>query len=117
VLSPDLDTVRLYLHVLAACVWVGGQLTLAGLVPALRAAGPDVPRLAARRFNRIAWPAYGILLVTGVWNLAEVHLTDRATDYQVTVLVKLLAVAASGIAAGVHSVARSRTELAVGVAL
>jgi hypothetical protein len=28
VLHLDLDTVRLFLHVLAACVWVGGQLTL-----------------------------------------------------------------------------------------
>jgi len=25
--------IRLSLHVLAACVWVGGQLVLAGLVP------------------------------------------------------------------------------------
>ena len=31
-LSPTATTVRLFLHVLAACVWVGGQLTLAGLV-------------------------------------------------------------------------------------
>lgn len=30
------DTVRMFVHVLAATVWVGGQLTLAALVPALR---------------------------------------------------------------------------------
>ena len=33
------DTIRLFLHVLAATVWVGGQLTLAALVPVLRKAG------------------------------------------------------------------------------
>ena len=37
-------TVRLFLHVLAASVWVGGQITLAGLVPGLRGLGADAPR-------------------------------------------------------------------------
>ena len=32
-LSPTWDTVRLTLHTLAATIWVGGQFTLAGLVP------------------------------------------------------------------------------------
>jgi len=34
----DWETIRLFLHVLAATVWVGGQITLAALVPALRGA-------------------------------------------------------------------------------
>ena len=68
--SVDLETIRLFLHVLAATVWVGGQITLAALVPALRAAGRDVPKTAARAFNRVAWPAFGVLLLTGVWNVA-----------------------------------------------
>ena len=48
------DTIRLFFHVLAATVWVGGQLTLAALVPALRRFGDEVPRAAARRFNQVA---------------------------------------------------------------
>ena len=36
-LSPDASTIRLFLHVLGATVWVGGQIALAGLVPGLRA--------------------------------------------------------------------------------
>ena len=62
-LPVDLETVRLFLHVLAATIWVGGQLVLAALVPALRGAGAEVPRPAARAFNRIAWPAFGVLIV------------------------------------------------------
>jgi putative copper export protein len=58
------DTIRLFLHVLAATVWVGGQLTLAALVPILRMQGPGAPKAAARRFNLVAWPAYGVLIVT-----------------------------------------------------
>ncbi len=116
-LSPDLTTVRLFLHILGATVWVGGQLTLAGLVPGLRAAAPDAPRFAARRFNLIAWPAFALLLVTGIWNLAEVDLADMGTAYQVTVAVKLAVVAVSGAAAAIHSLTRSRAVLAVAGAL
>ena len=56
-LTATWATIRVFLHVLAATIWVGGQLTLAGLVPGLRALGDDAPRRVARRFNAIAWPA------------------------------------------------------------
>lgn len=111
------DVTRLFLHVLAATVWVGGQLTLAGLVPGLRDLDADLPRLVARRFNRIAWPAYGILVATGVWNLFESSFSDRSTDWQATLFVKLVVVAVSGASAATHSVTRNRVVLAVGGAL
>ena len=111
-LDVSAGTVRLFLHILAATVWVGGQLTLAGLVPGLRALSPDAPRTVARRFNRIAWPAFAVLVVTGVWNLIEVDIGDTTTEYQVTVLVKLVVVAVSGVSAFLHSTARSKPMLA-----
>lgn len=111
--TPTLDTLRLFIHVLAATVWVGGQLTLAGLVPTLRALGPDAPKAAARRFNRIAWPAFGVLVVTGGWNLSEVDFANRPTGYQVTLFVKLVIVALSGIGAFLHTQARTKVGLAV----
>lgn len=109
-LSIELETVRLFLHVLAATVWVGGQITLAALVPALRGAGPGVPAAAARAFNRIAWPAFGVLLATGVWNvLAE----DRGDpDYQRTLMLKYTLVVVSGVTAFLHARARSRGAMA-----
>lgn len=116
-LPITLDTVRLFLHVLAATVWVGGQLTLAGLVPGLRALDPDAPRAAARRFNRIAWPAFSVLVVTGVWNLFESSVGNRGTDWQVTLLVKLVVVALSGVSAAAHAATASRLVLAVGGAV
>lgn len=116
-LSVTTDTVRLFLHVLAATVWVGGQLTLAGLVPGLRALDPDAPRAAARRFNRIAWPAFSVLVVTGVWNVFESSVGNRGTDWQVTLLVKLVVVALSGVSAAAHAATASRLVLAVGGAV
>ena len=110
-------TIRLFLHVLAATVWVGGQLTLAGLVPGLRQLDPEAPRAVARRFSRIAWPAFGVLVATGVWNLVEVDLGDASNEYQVTVFVKLLVAATSGVAAFLHQRATSRRGLAIGGAV
>lgn len=116
-LSLDLDVWRVFLHVLAATVWVGGQIVLAGLVPTLRGVGEDAPRAAARRFNRLAWPAYGVLVVTGVWNLAEIDVGDTSTEYQVTLGLKLLLVAASGVGAFAHANTTSKVVLAVGGAV
>ena len=116
-LAIDSNTIRLFLHVIAATVWVGGQLTLAGLVPTLRALDPTAPKAAARQFNRIAWPAFGVLVLTGVWNLVEVEVGDRSTAYQVTLFVKLSIVAVSGISAFLHTQARSRRGLAIWGAL
>jgi putative copper export protein len=110
-LSVDLDDVRLFLHVLAACIWVGGQLTLAALVPALRAAGAEVPKLAARRFAQVAWPAFAVLVATGVWNVQAEH--DHVHgSYQVTLIVKLVVVVISGASAFLHARAKSKAGLA-----
>jgi putative copper export protein len=106
------DTVRLFLHVLAATVWVGGQFTLAALVPALRRLGAEVPRSAARAFSKVAWPAFAVLLVTGTWNVIAVR-GQVTGDYQVTLIVKLAVVAVSGVTAAAHSRAKSPAGLAV----
>lgn len=106
------DTVRLFLHVLAATVWVGGQITLAALVPVLRRLGTELPRAAARRFNQIAWPAFAVLIVTGIWNMIAVR-SQITGSYEVTLVVKLVVVAISGVTAALHARARSTLGLAV----
>jgi putative copper export protein len=111
-LTPSMATLRLFLHVLAATVWVGGQLTLAGLVPGLRAISPDAPRAVARRFNRIAWPAFAALILTGMWNIAAIDVADTSTEYQVTLFLHITIVAVSGISAAVHAGATSTVVLA-----
>lgn len=112
-LAVSWDTVRLFLHVLAATIWVGGQLTLAALVPALRGLGAgDIPKIAARRFNQVAWPAFAVLIATGVWNvIAE---SDKDTgSYRTTLIVKLAVVAVSGATAFLHTRARTKAGLAI----
>lgn len=110
-LAPAWDTVRLSLHVLAATIWVGGQLVLAGLVPVLRPFGVQVPRAAARRYNRIAWPAFAVLVLTGLWNLAAVD-GHQNTAYRAVLVAKLAVVVVSGLTAYLHIRARTPRALA-----
>ena len=111
-LAVSWDTVRLFLHVLAAAVWVGGQVTLAALVPVLRRVGTEVPSAAARRFNQVAWPAFAVLIVTGVWNIIAVR-SQISGSYETTLIVKLVVVAVSGVTAALHARARSSPARAV----
>jgi putative copper export protein len=98
------ETIRLFFHVLAATVWVGGQLTLAALVPALRRFGAEVPRAAARRFNQVAWIAFAVLIVTGIWNVTAVSSEiSHSASYQGTLIVKLVVVGISGLTAVLHA--------------
>jgi putative copper export protein len=117
VLSPTAATIRLFLHVLAATVWVGGQIALAGLVGTVRRASPDAPRLVARAFARLAWPAFGVLVVTGIWNLTEIDLGNTTTSYQVTVFVKITVAVASAVFVLIHSLGKTKLALALGGAL
>jgi putative copper export protein len=113
-LAVSWDTIRLFLHVLAATIWVGGQLTLAVLVPVLRKFGAEVPRAAARRFNQVAWAAFAVLVATGVWNIVAVRSQiGHDASYRTTLIVKLVLVAISGVTAAQHARAKSTTGLAV----
>jgi putative copper export protein len=113
-LSVSWDTIRLFLHIVAATIWVGGQFTLAALVPALRRFGADVTRAAARRFNYVAWSAFAVLIITGVWNIAALSPHDRhSSAYQATLMAKLAVVVVSGVAAFLHARSRRTVWIAI----
>jgi putative copper export protein len=111
------DTIRLSLHVLGAAIWVGGQVTVAYLLPTIRGLGDDAPALVARRFNQVAWAGFALLLVTGLWSLLAIDVGDRSTAYHATLGAKLLAVGVSVGGVTVHILGRSKAALAVGGAL
>lgn len=97
---------------MAASIWVGGQLVLAALVPTVRGFGDEATRQVARAFNRIAWPAFAVAVVTGLWNVFAIPLQDLQHPW---IELKVLAVLLSGVGAAVHQSAKgNRTMLAVG---
>ncbi len=114
VFPVSIDTVRVFLHVLAVTVWVGGQLTLLGLLPTVRTLGDEAPTIVARQFGVIAWSAFALAVLTGIWNIYALDITNATSEYQVTLGVKLLLVTASGMGAAAHSLSRSKLALAVG---
>lgn len=109
----DIDSIRIFLHLAAATVWIGGQVVLGALAPLLRGAGDEqLPRRAARRFATVAWPAFVLLVVTGIWSLVELP-SDTELSYQATLGIKLLLAALSGAAAGMHGASPSPVVKAV----
>jgi len=103
----DVDSIRIFLHLLGVTGWIGGQILMVGLLPLLRSLGPDAPRLAAARFARVAWPCFGLAIATGLWSLLAVDLAESDTGYLTALLVKLLLVGLSGAAAAIHSATKS----------
>lgn len=116
-LSPSTESIRLFLHVAAAAVWVGGQFALAGVVPSLRRVAPNATKAVAQAFARVAWPAFGLLVITGMWNLMAEDITSKSSAWQATLLVKIAIAVLSGVFVVVHSVGRSKLALALGGAL
>jgi putative copper export protein len=116
-ISPNLDSLRIFLHVLAAAVWVGGQIVLGGIVPRIRKSSPEALKPIANAFARIAWPALGITVVTGMWNIMEVDVTAMDSSYHVTLALKMVAVVLSGLAAAAHANTKNKLVLALGGAI
>jgi putative copper export protein len=100
----------LWVHVVAACVWIGGQITLGMLIPA--AVGqPLIVKAMARRFALLAWIGFAVLVITGLLNMhyAGISFADLGrTKPGRTLGVKLTFVLLSGAAAAVHSWLGSR---------
>jgi copper resistance protein D len=70
----DLYILAVWLHILAATVWVGGMLFLVLVVaPWLRAGGRQhavaVLREAGIRFRMVGWACFAVLLATGTFAL------------------------------------------------
>ncbi len=71
---PWLDTIVLWIHILAAITWVGGMIFVAAIVgPYVRITFPPeerAPLMAAigKRFGVLSWSAILTLVVTGAYN-------------------------------------------------
>ena len=113
-ISPTLDSLRVFLHLMAVAVWVGGQIVLAGLVPTIRVAAPEALPKVAQAFSRVAWPAMIVIVFTGAWGLGVVDAADAGTKYMTTFAIKMLLVFVAIAATVIHSKGTSKAAKAIG---
>jgi putative copper export protein len=116
-IQPTLNSLRTYLHILAVCVWLGGQVVLAGVVPKLRKTNPDALSNIAKGYASIAWPAMILIVFTGAWGLAAVDVADKPTEYMITLGIKMLLIASAVIATLIHSYGTSKLAKGLGGAI
>lgn len=112
-LASGSTIIRLSLHVLGACVWLGGQIVVAGLLPTVRSLGDEAPRKIARAFGRLSWPAFWLLVLTGFWNYAAVHGDAMSSSWNTAFALKMLCVLVAGVGTFVHT--RAATPRARGI--
>lgn len=104
-----------WVHILAATVWIGGMLFLVlVVVPWLRKGGRTNAAIFLRetgeRFRNVGWTCFGLLLVTGTFNLwvRGVRLSDFAraewlqSPFGKTVVVKLSAFVVVLVVSAIH---------------
>jgi putative copper export protein len=116
-IQPTLNSLRIYLHILSVCVWLGGQVVLAGVVPKLRKTNPEALANIAKGYASIAWPAMFLIVFTGAWGLAETDTANQSSEYMVTFGIKMLLVASAVIATLIHSNGTSKLAKGLGGAI
>lgn len=100
----NLDTIRIFLHVLAVTVWVGGQIVMMAIMPVLKEANIEgLPAKVAQGFQNIAWPAMAVAIFTGVWNILALNSVEKSFGWSMTFGIKFLFVIASGAGALMHA--------------
>ncbi|MBJ7368602.1 MAG: hypothetical protein JHC65_09100 [Ilumatobacteraceae bacterium] len=116
-IQPTLNSLLTFVHILAVCVWLGGQIVLASVVPKLRKTNPEVLSNIAKGYAAIAWPAMILIVFTGAWGLAEIDTTDQSSAYMITLGIKMLLVATAIIATVIHSNGTTKISKGLGGAI
>ena len=109
---PIADALITWAHLISASIWVGGSLFIGVvLAPLLKTMSESVEeRLgimirAGRKFNKIAIPSLGILIVTGLYNsqyILSKPETIFSTNYGMILTIKIILVTALIVTYAIH---------------
>ena len=94
----DLFSIATFVHLLAACTWLGGMIYInLVFMPMLKtiepAAAGQLVRENGKRFPIIAWTSVGLLIITGLMQLNLDAVFDFSTDYGTFLTLKLITIA------------------------
>ena len=90
----ELGTVRLNVYLAGTQRRIFDEIQTKAMLPFLYAVG--------------IFLAFALLFVTGIWNLFAVHVDDQDREYLVTLFVKLVFVALSGVCAALHVLVKGK---------
>lgn len=90
-------TLRVFVHVVAATLWVGAMVASAWLEPRVQRSESEELWLVADGVRSAAWVAYLVLWATGIANLVAVGAATESSRYGASVVAKLGLVVASGV--------------------
>ena len=106
------DGLVTWVHLICSSIWVGGSIFIAAVaVPVLRAHIQSLDERVGmmvrigRQFNKVAVPAFGILMATGIYNARAFAADPGAlteSTYGVILLIKIILVLATVGAYAVH---------------
>jgi len=109
---PIVDALITWAHLISASIWVGGSLFIGVvLAPLLKTMSESVEeRLGimirvGRKFNKIAIPSLGILIVTGLYNsqyILSKPETIFSTNYGMILTIKIILVTALIVTYAIH---------------
>ena len=109
---PIVDALITWAHLISASIWVGGSLFIGVvLAPFLKTMSESVEeRLGimirvGRKFNKIAIPSLGILIVTGLYNsqyILSKPETIFSTNYGIILTIKIMLVIALIVTFAIH---------------
>ena len=69
---------------------------------AISRAYPGSGKVAAKAFSRVAWPAFGIAVATGLWSMLSIPSEETSSGWAMLLGIKMLLVLISGVGALVH---------------
>lgn len=100
----NFDTIRIFLHILAVTVWLGGQIVMLSILPILKEANIEgLPAKVAQGFQNVAWPAMALAIGTGIWNIFAIDIENATTAWNIVFGFKFLFVIISGVSAFKHA--------------
>lgn len=106
----DLDSLLLAVHLVGAAIWVGGSISLGVVASTLGAVGAERrgPRAGlvaevARRLARVMWPALGLTILTGLYNLTWFLPPGASLTANPWLVAKGATVIVVVLAAGLHT--------------
>lgn len=116
-LASTPDAIRLFLHILAASIWVGGQFVMLGVIDTAKGIHHIAMVKLCKALGWLSWPALVVLIVTGIWNVDTFRGTTWTMGWKIVLVVKIVMVVIAGLTAFLHGkiTAKIETEWLAGI--